>query len=133
MQKIQKTLQSAKAKPELTAMVSDYQKSLDVFIKTTMALGGALQKGEVEQGLANSAVYLDMMGKMVIAWLWIEMADKALEVFGSSESNEDKRFLAGKLQGAKYFMRWELPKIEHQANLLQGFDETCMSMKADWF
>ncbi len=143
LQKIQKTLnsvkeKSAKVKQPLAELVSEYQKFLDLFIKTTMTLGGALQKGEVEKGLANSAVFLDMMGKMVVAWLWIEMADKAIETFGAdnSEGNaseENQKFLAGKLQTAQYFIRWELPKVEHQANLLQGFDETCMSMKADWF
>ena len=133
LQKIQKTLQSAKAKSELTDMVAEYQKFLDVFIKTTMSLGGALQKGDVDKGLANSAVYLDMMGKMVVAWLWVEMADKAIERFADSTLIEDEQFLAGKLQAAQYFMRWELPKVQHQANLLQGFDDTCMAMQADWF
>ena len=133
LQKIQKTLQSAKAKSELTDMVAEYQKFLDVFIKTTMSLGGALQKGDVDKGLANSAVYLDMMGKMVVAWLWVEMADKAIERFADSTLIEDEQFLAGKLQAVQYFMRWELPKVQHQANLLQGFDDTCMAMQADWF
>lgn len=133
LQKIQRTLKSAKEKTELQALVTEYQGHLDLFIKTTMTLGGALQKGEVEKGLANSAVYLDMMGKMVVAWLWIEMADKAIEHFADSDDNDDKQFLAGKLQAAQYFLRWELPKVQHQANLLQGFDETCMAMQADWF
>lgn len=133
LQKIQRTLKSAKEKAELQALVTEYQDHLDLFIKTTMTLGGALQKGEVEKGLANSAVYLDMMGKMVVAWLWIEMADKAIERFADSGDSDDQQFLAGKLQAAQYFLRWELPKIQHQANLLQGFDETCMAMQADWF
>jgi butyryl-CoA dehydrogenase len=61
------------------------------------------------------------------------MADKAIDSLADSTSAEDQQFLAGKLQAAQYFIRWELPKVEHQANLLQGFDETCMSMQADWF
>ena len=109
-------------------------KNIEMFYYS-MILGGALQKGEVEKGLANSAVYLDMMGKMVVAWLWIEMADKAIDRFGASDASaeDDQKFLAGKLQAAQYFMRWELPKIKHQAGLLQGFDETCMTMQSDWF
>ena len=133
LQKIQGTLTSAKEKTQLTELVSEYQGYLDLFIKTTMTLGGALQKGDVEKGLENSAVYLDMMGKMVVAWLWIEMADKAIERFADSTDTDDQQFLAGKLQAAQYFLRWELPKITHQANLLKGFDETCMAMQADWF
>ena len=133
LHRIQKTLKSAKEKVELAGLVSEYQKRLNLFINTTMTLGDALQKGEVDKSLANSAVYLDMMGKMVVAWLWIEMADKAIESFSDSTSGENQQFLAGKLQAAQYFIRWELPKVEHQANLLQGFDETCMAMQANWF
>ena len=138
LQRIQQTLASANQKDVLQGLVSQYQQYLDIFIKTTLSLGSALQTGEVEKGLANSAVYLDMMGKMVVAWLWIEMADKAVDRFGDTDidengTNENKQFLAGKLQAAQYFMRWELPKIQHQANLLQEFDDTCMEMQADWF
>jgi hypothetical protein len=100
LKKIQTTLTSAKEKEQLSGMVSDYQSYLDLFIKTTMILGGALQKGEVEKGLANSAVYLDMMGKMVVAWLWIEMADKAIDRFGASDASaedDQKPFLIAAL------------------------------------
>lgn len=138
LQRIHQTLASAGKKDVLQGLVSQYQQYLNVFIKTTLSLGNALQSGEVEKGLANSAVYLDMMGKMVVAWLWIEMADKAIDRFGNTDIDENctavnKKFLAGKLQAAQYFVRWELPKVQHQANLLQEFDDTCMEMQADWF
>ena len=90
-------------------------------------------QGQTNEALANSALYLDMMAKVIISWLWLDMANKAQQQFGQSELAEDQQFLAGKLQAARYFIRWELPEIEHQAKLLSEFDDTCLSMHSDWF
>lgn len=133
MARVQATLKSALQRHELKPLAQQYQKHLTTFLQTVMALGQKLQQGEAQLALANSAVFLDMMGKMVIGWLWLEMADKAIQQFSDSQSDEDQTFLAGKLQAAQYFIRWEVGEIHHQAQLLTSFDETCLSMKAEWF
>ena len=133
MAKVQGTLNSAANKPQLATLISVFKQHLNTFVQTTMTLGQALQQGEVKKGLANSALYLDMMGKLVIAWLWLEMADKAIETFSDSSDQNDQAFLAGKIQAAQYFIMWELPEIEHMAKLLNGFDSTCLEMQEAWF
>lgn len=131
--RIQSTLQQAKAIPALQPLVNLYQQKLTVLNQTTQHLGLHLQSGKVDESLANSALYLDMMGKMVVGWLWLDMASKAFKCFGTSHSTADQQFLAGKLQACRYFIRWELGEIEHQASLLSNFDETCSGMQAEWF
>ncbi|WP_283786229.1 acyl-CoA dehydrogenase [Bermanella sp. WJH001] len=133
MAKVQSTLNSAANKPQLEKLVSVFKQHLNTFVQTTMTLGQTLQKGEVKKGLANSALYLDMMGKLVISWLWLEMADKAIETFAESSEQSDQSFMAGKIQAAQYFILWELPEIEHMAKLLSGFDPTCLEMQEAWF
>ena len=133
MGKVKTTLANAQEKPELKSLIKTYQNKLTTFTQATMVLGQNLQTGKVDETLANSALYLDMMGKMVVAWLWIEMAEKAIRVFGESQSEEDKQFMAGKLQACKYFIEWELGEIEHQAQLLTSLDDTCSSMEKEWF
>ncbi|NVK39029.1 MAG: acyl-CoA dehydrogenase [Gammaproteobacteria bacterium] len=133
MTKVQATLASAKQKPQLSHLVDGFQTHLNTFVQTTMFLGKTLQSGDVKKGLANSAVYLDMMGKLVVAWLWLEMADKAIQAFVDSKDANDQAFLAGKLQAAQYFMQWELPEVQHQSQLLMNLDSTCLDMQVDWF
>lgn len=108
-------------------------KHLATIEKTTNILGAALRQGKTKQALANSALYLDMFGKFLVAWLWLEMVNKAVKAFKESTYQEDIDFLAGKIQAARYFIMWELPEIEHQAKLLISFDETCSMMQNDWF
>lgn len=133
MARMQTTLAAAKQKSQLTELVAEFERYLVQVQTTTLQLGGAMQKGQVDEALANSAVFLDMMGKTVVGWLWLEMADKALDTFTNSNNEEDQHFVAGKLQAAQYFIRWEMPEIEQQARLLQRFDRTCLDMHSAWF
>ncbi|MCO8101882.1 acyl-CoA dehydrogenase [Acinetobacter indicus] len=132
MQRINTTLEQIQH-PAILDLSSKFCKHLATVQSTTQKLGQALMQGQTSEALANSALYLDMMAKVIISWLWLDMANKAQQQFGQSELVEDQQFLAGKLQAARYFIRWELPEIEHQAKLLSEFDDTCLSMHSDWF
>ncbi|WP_374854399.1 acyl-CoA dehydrogenase [Acinetobacter indicus] len=132
MQRINTTLEQIQHAAILD-LSSKFCKHLATVQSTTQKLGQALMQGQTNEALANSALYLDMMAKVIISWLWLDMANKAQQQFGQSELAEDQQFLAGKLQAARYFIRWELPEIEHQAKLLSEFDDTCLSMHSDWF
>ncbi|WP_312080501.1 acyl-CoA dehydrogenase [Acinetobacter schindleri] len=132
MQRIQKTLSEIQDH-KLAELAETFKKHLATVQKTTQVLGQALHQGRVEAALANSGLYLDMMGKTIIAWLWLEMANQAQLKFASSDYAEDQQFLTGKMQAAQYFIRWELPEVEHQAQLLMNFDDTCLNMQPEWF
>ena len=132
MQRMQNTI--AEAQDKLVKPLSAiFQKHLATVQVTTQRLGKVLMQGQVDQALANSALYLDMMGKVIISWLWLDMANKAVAKFQQSNLEEDQNFMAGKLQAAQYFIRWELPEIEHQAQLLNELDDTCLNMQESWF
>lgn len=133
MARMHSTLASAAQKPQLGELVSEFEHYLTQVQTTTLKLGGAMQTGQIEEALANSALFLDMLGKTVVGWLWLEMADKALTTFAGSSNAEDTDFVAGKLQAAQYFIRWEMPEIELQARLLQRFDRSCLDMQSAWF
>lgn len=133
MARMHSTLAAAAQKPQLGELVSEFEQYLTLVQTTTLKLGAAMQAGQVEEALANSAVFLDMLGKTVVGWLWLEMADKALATFAGSSNAEDSDFVAGKLQAAQYFVRWEMPEIELQARLLQRFDRSCLDMQSAWF
>ena len=132
MQRIQKTLSEIQDH-NLAELAETFKKHLATVQRTTQVLGQALHQGRVDTALANSGLYLDMMGKTIIAWLWLEMANQAQLKFASSDYAEDQQFLTGKMQAAQYFIRWELPEVEHQAQLLMNFDDTCLNMQPEWF
>ena len=75
--------------------------------------------------MANSAVYLEAFGHIVIAWVWLE---QHLAAFA-----KDGDFYEGKRQAARFFYRYELPKVYPQLDLLASLDRTTLDMQSSWF
>jgi len=99
-------------------------------IATTRRLGEAAMS-DVERGLANASVYLEAMGHVVVAWMWLRQAVAATRALGSA-SGADVDFYRGKLAACRYFFRWELPRIGPQLTLLDSLDSTCLETQPAW-
>jgi hypothetical protein len=81
--------------------------------------------GDIEAALANSVVYLEAFGHIVIAWMWLEQLHAAHGRTGD--------FYDGKRQAGRYFFRYELPKTAPQLDLLESLDRTTLDMRNSWF
>ncbi len=99
----------------------------------TQQLGANMAEIGPDKTLANATCYLDMMGKLVFSWMWLRQSVVAEKALASKLTNDETDFYQGKIHAAQYFVRWELPKLYHQAELLNSLDDTCWSMDADWF
>ncbi|WP_059005725.1 acyl-CoA dehydrogenase [Streptomyces specialis] len=81
--------------------------------------------GDAETALANASIYLEAVGHIVVAWIWLE---QFLAAEGRTGAFHD-----GKRQAARYFYRHELPKTEPQLTLLASLDRTALDTPPDWF
>jgi alkylation response protein AidB-like acyl-CoA dehydrogenase len=86
---------------------------------------GMFAAGDVDAALANSVVYLEAFGHIVVAWMWLEQLLAC--------ADRDGEFYHGKRQAARYFFRYELPKTAPQLDLLASLDRTTMDMRDEWF
>ena len=102
---IQETCRRASEYDSLTALREPLERLHAHIGKVTMALLGDMGQGKVNQALANSALYLNAFGHMVIGWRWLEQAIRAEQ--GLARGNAaDTDFYRGKLQAARYFLTW---------------------------
>jgi len=109
-------------------------KALGLCNQVTQHLGESMTKNGVDKTLANANCYLSMMGKLIFSWMWLRqsiVAEKALAT--NNVIDNDKAFYQGKIQAAQYFINWELPKLQHDAELLNALDDTCLNMQEAWF
>ena len=44
----------------------------------------------------------------------------------------DTDFYKGKLRAARYFLTWELPSCQHDLDLLESRDDTCLGAQSRW-
>ncbi|MCY7400515.1 MAG: acyl-CoA dehydrogenase [Nocardioides sp.] len=86
---------------------------------------GLAALGDPEKTLANATVYLEAAGHVVIAWMWLE------QLVAVGERSGD--FYDGKRAAARFFFRWELPKVGPMLDLLASGDTTTLDMREAWF
>jgi butyryl-CoA dehydrogenase len=126
------TAKAAGADPELQQFGAEFARSLESLVKTTLALVTAMQDGRARLGLANAALYLDLMGHQLVAWMWLRQALAARHAL-SAAGDTDRDFYLGKIQACRYFFRHELPPVQAHARLLQSLDSTTLDMRPEWF
>lgn len=107
---------------ESAAMAKQLDEAWQRMVSVTASMFAA---GDVDAALANSAVYLEAFGHLVIAWAWLEQIVAAHGRTGD--------FYDGKRYAARYFYTYELPKTGPQLDLLQSLDRTTLEMRDGWF
>ena len=134
MREIDRTVREVRGceSPELRRYAEDLASAVHGLMDTTRNLLCAGDKGETDFALANAALYLEMMGHIVVGWIWLRQALTAVVRLPRAQGS-DGDFYQGKLQACAYFFRWELPKTRHQNELLNSMDRTCYEMQAAWF
>ena len=91
------------------------------------ATKAAWATGVPEEALANAVPYLQAFGHTVLAWVWL---DVALCAQASSAPDELRQ---GTLAAARYFFRYELPRVPAWLQVVETRDDTCRTMHETWF
>jgi alkylation response protein AidB-like acyl-CoA dehydrogenase len=107
------------------------------FDEYAQALGNAMQQVEVAtkaawstgdpgEALANAVPYMQAFGHMVLAWIWLDVA-QAIPSGATSPAH------VGRLAAMRYFYRYELPKIPAWLVVVASRDPTCAQMPEEAF
>ena len=108
--------------PELEYNAASLESRLRRLSEVTEVLWSA---GDPQLTLANASVYLEAFGHVTVAWIWLEQATAAAGKAGD--------FHDGKRSAARYFFRWELPRVDPQLDLLASLERTPLDMRDGWF
>ncbi|WP_136661004.1 acyl-CoA dehydrogenase [Nitratireductor sp. XY-223] len=125
---MQDTVREAGAVPEFADMAADLERAISLAAETTLSMTGKAEQLGQEAYLANATIYLDMLGHVVVAWIWLRQALVAQTNRTRGGENAPD---AGKITACRYFFRYELPAIESQCALLARLDTTCLEAPAE--
>ncbi|MHA0036272.1 acyl-CoA dehydrogenase [Deinococcus sp. PESE-13] len=116
--------------------LSDIRTALQEAIRQCTAALGTLLGRAAELGpdlfLANANAALDMVGHTVVGWMWLRQGLAAARALPDARG-DDRDFYQGKLHAARFFARYELPKVRTWAELLASADPTTVEMQENWF
>ena len=111
---------------EADGAAAEHGQQLDaVWQRLTAVTAAMFACGDPEAALANSVIYLEAFGHLVVAWLWLEQELAA--------AGRDGDFYDGKRAAARYFFGYELPRTGPQLDLLESLDRTTLDMRDAWF
>jgi alkylation response protein AidB-like acyl-CoA dehydrogenase len=121
-------LLSARMQQTCSAAPADWQaeaKALQAALaQVGQATQAAWQGGQAALALANAVPYMQAFGHVVLAWIWLDVVGN-LPVVGARA--------AGRAQAARYFFRYELPKIDAWLQVVRQQDMTCADMAEEAF
>ncbi|WP_418314962.1 acyl-CoA dehydrogenase [Piscinibacter sakaiensis] len=101
--------------------------AVDSLVQATRA---AWSTGQPDEALANATPYLQGFGHIVLAWIWLDVALTAQRRVDNDAADPVAR---GQLAAARYFFRYELPRVPAWLGVVASRDDTCRTMADDWF
>ncbi|MEJ8848414.1 acyl-CoA dehydrogenase [Variovorax rhizosphaerae] len=120
------TMVRAAKVPELAAHAKALGEALQRIGTATQA---AWSTGDPRSALTNAVPYMQAFGHTVLAWIWLDVAARALELDAAKAS----AVTTGKTSAAAYFFNYELPKIGAWLNVVESRDPTCTDMPEEAF
>ncbi len=133
LDRITATIRRSRELEETVGLSAQLERHVELLKTISDSLLAKLDR-DIDLGLANASLYLDVFGRTVVAWLWLEQATTAaLGLQRTPLGEADHSFYRGKIQAAHYYLYWELPQIEWQSGLLRELNPICFDMRNEWF
>ena len=133
MEEIRSDAAAARSLPLLAGYRDALEAAVTGIEAATASIGAARADGRVGNSLANASLYLNALGHIVIAWLWLRQARAAHAALRQGAAAEDAAFHRGKLAACRYFYHYELAGTGPTIELLARVDTTCTEMEAEMF
>jgi len=116
----------------LTDLAQSLGEAAAQMVTVTKSLGREMQ-ADPTRGLANASVYMELVSRMVFAWLWTRQATVGTRALAHGASGDERAFYEGKVAAARFYARFELPKNGPDAALLLRNDPAALEFKDAWF
>ncbi|GAC1390226.1 MAG: acyl-CoA dehydrogenase [Variovorax sp.] len=120
------TIERARQVPELAAHA---QALADALRRVGSATQAAWSDGDPQAALANAVPYMQAFGHTVIAWIWLDVAARALAL----DATKSTASTQGRTGATDYFFHYELPKIGAWLNVVESRDLTCAALPEEAF
>ncbi len=130
---IEKTIQASATSTSLKTYSQQLDQAVNNLRSTTEQVFAAARTKNPDLVFANSVSYLNMVGHITIAWLWLKQGLIATAALSTEPHRDEQHFYQGKIQAMKYFFNSELPLTYHWGALVAKIDSTSYDTQAEWF
>lgn len=112
------------------AWIAELERTVGVVGALTATLAQRGMSGDPAGMLLHARDYLELFSIVVVAWQWIELAAIAKEQLAAGA--RDTGYYEAKLAAAQYWVRSELPRIDHLAKLCETAEDSYARLDPAW-
>lgn len=113
----------------LPALAAHAKALADALQHIRSATRAAWSTGNPQEALGNAVPYMQAFGHTVLAWIWLDVAERALR----SDGSRALPATAGRVGATDYFFHYELPKIGAWLQVVERRDPTCATLPEEAF
>ena len=124
-------LAASQSSGEVADLADALAGAADLVERTTNDLATMRGTHGVRHYLANATHYLDLVGHVAFAWIWLEQARVASAALVAAETSEAD-FYRGKIATCRYVFSHRLPHAMQLADLLSRGDSTYIDFEEHW-
>ncbi len=128
-EEIEETVRQASSLQRLRACADALAAALAVARSTTATVVAC---PDLDRSLANATPYLDALGTVVIAWMWLKQAVVAVKRLDGAALSAHA-FYDGKVRACAFFAAYELPKAVTQFHIIASLDDSALAMPKEAF
>jgi butyryl-CoA dehydrogenase len=129
-QEIQGLLEKSSKFSALDSIRQSFENQFQKFNHSAAQLLFKMNQGP-EIFLADATLFLEATGLICMGWMWLKQAVTSQEALEKGSSEQDFHF--GKIETARYFMEYELPKINGLTERFHSNSYPTLGMKKEWF
>ena len=122
MKEMMDTIGEARDHAELSPYADILEKRIGLLSKVIGHLLPFAMKGDYQRFTADANLFMEMMGHITIAWLWLGMSVTASKGIVSGDTNK-KQFYESKVECMKFFFKYELNKTSSLAESIMSEDQ----------
>lgn len=115
----------------ITTLADKLSPLVDQIAEKTAGLRDALHTSNRGVVLSHASNYLEVIGHMVVGWLWLRQATVA-EQHLERTTGDQRNFYLGKIYAARYFISHELPLVAAKLEVLTTLDPIFTDMDEAW-
>lgn len=128
--RIESTIAASGSVEELRACSVQLAAALD---SVQRGVDAAWATGNHVEALANATLFLQALGHLVVAWLWLDLSVAAHRRAAGASDELAARRARGMMQSTRYFFDYELPKLAAWLGPVASRNSVCRDMLEEWF
>lgn len=129
IERILSTITTALTDSQCASLAAQLSKTIDDTRSATASLHALATSNQLALAMSHSSAYLDMLGIVTVAWMWLRQALIASHnLTRNNLSPSDLLFYQGKLSTANAFYLYELPRAHTLCTLLSSNNPLLISL-----